>query len=150
MKLKLALLTVLSILPKFMSYKIPSLDTVTPKILNINHAIHEKYNVLGTSKYYFEPNVFSIIDNYYYKEHHETMGRTSVKFVSSLLPKLDSIGGNILHANNELIDILLNNPHIPHEIQKEIILKFIKFAQYGDEFGSFLLQQYYEFVSHNL
>ena len=78
------------------------------------------------------------------------MGRTSVKFVSSLLPKLDSIGGNILHANNELIDILLNNPHIPHEIQKEIILKFIKFAQYGDEFGSFLLQQYYEFVSHNL
>lgn len=150
MKVKWGLLSVFAGLPSFMGYTIPPLDTVTPQLLALNHEIHEKYNVLGTSKHYFEPNVFSIIDNYYYKEHHETMGRSSVKFVSSLLPKLDSIGGNILHANNELIDILLNNPHIPHEIQKEIILKFIKFAQYGDECGSFLLQQYYEFVSQNL
>jgi hypothetical protein len=141
MKIKWGLLSVFAGLPSFMGYTIPPLDTVTPQLLALNHEIHEKYNVLGTSKHYFEPNLFSIIDDYYYKEHHETMGRSSVKFVSSLLPKLDSIGGNILHANNELIDILLKNQYIPHEMQKEIILKFIKFAQYGDECGSFLLKK---------
>ena len=107
MKVKWGLLSVFAGLPSFMGYTIPPLDTVTPQLIAVNHEIHKKYNVLGASRQYFEPNLFSIIDDYYYKYHHETIGRSNVKFVSSLLPKIDSVAGYILHANNKIIDYTL-------------------------------------------
>ena len=73
MKVKWGLLSVLACLPSLMGYRIPALDTVTPQLLAVNHEIHKKYNVLGASRQYFEPNLFSIIDDYYYKEHHEML-----------------------------------------------------------------------------
>ena len=140
----------LSIMLNVNSFKIPQSKIEISKFFDINHNIHEQYNALGDKKQWFEPNMFSIIDNYHDSLGHDTIGRSSVKLISSLLPKVDSIGGHILHANNMIIDYTLNNEYIPHELQKEIILKFIKIAQYGDNMGSSLLQSYYEFVSNSL
>ena len=66
--------------------------------------------------------------------------------ISSFLPKVDTIGHKVLHANNEFIVRILAENHITDEMKKAIILFSIKIAQHGDNFGSFLLQVYYDIV----
>lgn len=69
-----------------------------------------------------------------------------VKSISSLLPKLDSIAPQILHANDQIIDFTLNSNWIPPNLQKQIVLNSIKFSQFGDNMGSNFLQMYYDLV----
>jgi hypothetical protein len=69
-----------------------------------------------------------------------------VKSISSLLPKLDSIAPQILHANEQIIEATLNNNWIPSEFQKKIVLGSIKYSQFGDNMGSHFLQMYYDLV----
>ena len=73
-----------------------------------------------------------------------------VRGISSLLPHVDSIGHNILHANNEFISGIFDNDLIPYEHKKEIILLSIRLAQMGDDMGSHLLQLYYDIVDKSL
>ena len=70
--------------------------------------------------------------------------------ISSFLPEFDQIGHNVLHANNEFISYILSLDYVNDVIKKEIILTSIKFAQYGDDFGSYLLQMYYDIVNYSL
>jgi hypothetical protein len=75
------------------------------------------------------------------------IGKKIVLEVSSVLPKVDSIGHKVLHANNEFIaNVLALDDNVPHDAKKQIILFSIKMAQYGDDMGSVLLQQYYDMV----
>ena len=69
-----------------------------------------------------------------------------VKTISSLLPKLDSIAPQILHANDQIIDCTLNSNWLPADLQKKIVLNSIKFSQFGDNMGSNFLQMYYDLV----
>ena len=127
-------------------------------LLTINNKIYEHYDKLGESKQYFEPNLFSTIHamNETPDVYHrfldkielldQTVGKETVKFVSAALPHVDQIGHQILHANNIYINDILNNPSIPHDIQKQLILISIKLAQYGDDMGSELLKLYYSLV----
>ena len=138
------------------SFRLNAIDTTA--INNINEKIYEQYDRLGEYKGYFEPNMFSTIHHMtdkteVYKKITDTIeivnhnvGKESVKFISSALPHVDSIGHQILHANNIYINNVLNNPNIPHDIQKMLILASIKLAQYGDDMGSELLKLYYNIV----
>ena len=76
----------------------------------------------------------------------KTSGKILVEKISALLPKVDSIGHNVLHANNEFIDYILNNTNYSDIMKKNIILASIKLAIIGDQFGSELLQLYYNIV----
>ena len=78
------------------------------------------------------------------------LGQAVVRYVSSYLPKVDSIGHNILHANNEFISDVLNNHMLSPQLQKNIILASIKLAQMGDDMGSHMLQWYYNIVDYSL
>lgn len=69
-----------------------------------------------------------------------------VKSISSLLPKLDCIAPQILHANDQIIDAALNSDWLPADLQKRIVLNSIKFSQFGDNVGSYFLQMYYDLV----
>lgn len=86
-------------------------------------------------------NVYDHIEN-----SEKIIGKFIVTQISTLLPKVDSVGHNVLHANNEFITTILNNHILSHEHQKFIILSSIKLAQYGDDMGSHLLQVYYDLV----
>ena len=131
-------------------------------IVNANEKIYEKYDNLGEYKEYFEPNLFSTIHHLVDKSNiyqeinknielfNQQAGKETVKFVSSALPHVDSIGHQILHANNIYINNILTNPNIPHDIQKMLILASIKLAQYGDDMGSELLKMYYNLVDNCL
>jgi hypothetical protein len=69
-----------------------------------------------------------------------------VKSISSLLPYADGVGHQVLHANNEFINKIINADYIPHDIKGHIILFSIRLAQMGDEFGGHILQLYYDIV----
>ena len=75
-----------------------------------------------------------------------TVGKKVVLQISSILPKVDTIGHDILHANNQFVVEVLSNDSMSIEFKKTIILLSIKLAQYGDDLGSFFLQQYYNIV----
>lgn len=73
------------------------------------------------------------------------LGKMIVEQISSWLPHVDSIGHNILHANNEFVSLVLNS-HMSEPAKKQIVLLSIKMAQMGDDMGSHLLQMYYDIV----
>ena len=77
---------------------------------------------------------------------NKKLGRFIVNYISSLLPKVDSIGHNVLHANNIFISDVLGSEIIPENLKREIILASIKLAIYGDNAGSHLLELYYNIV----
>ncbi len=99
-------------------------------------------------------NIFDNLDSSHFKsflEHTEKdIGKFTVLKISSFLPNFDTIGHNILHANNEFVVQVLANPHISESFKKDLILTAIKLAQHGDDFGSQLLQMYYDIVDYSL
>jgi len=80
----------------------------------------------------------------------KAIGKYVVMKVSALLPNFDSIGHKILHANNEFVSKILLDTKLPDELKKDLILFSIKMAQNGDDFGSYLLQMYYDIVNNSL
>ncbi len=80
-------------------------------------------------------------------EVKQEMGKEAVLQLSSLLPKLDTVGHDILRANHDFIQDVLHNELLNHEAKKTAILWSIKLAQYGDDMGSHVLQKYYDIVN---
>lgn len=92
-------------------------------------------------------NIPNILDNFLdITVQEKYIGRIIVEKISALLPHVDSIGHNILHANNEFINYILEHNLFSDETKKSIILGSIRLAQYGDDAGSHLLQLYYNIV----
>ena len=84
-------------------------------------------------------------------EHMKSaLGKQFVINLSSLLPKVDTIGHDVLKANNRFIVDVLSYQNVPDDVKKHIILSSIKLAQYGDDLGSVFLQQYYNLVDRFL
>lgn len=102
-----------------------------------------KYHLLPQPHSFF-PFTASNIEKW---EHfQEEKGKDIVLSVSSMLPKFDTVGHNILSANHDFIQDVLGNTQLDHETKKSIILFSIKLAQYGDDMGSIILQKYYNLV----
>tara|TARA_Y100000389_G_C17404830_1_gene487465 strand:- start:324 stop:848 length:525 start_codon:yes stop_codon:yes gene_type:complete len=77
---------------------------------------------------------------------NEDIRQNIVLTISSSLPKFDSVGHKILSANYRFIYSILHNDILSPESKKTIILDSIKLAQMGDDFGSHILQVYYNLV----
>ncbi len=98
----------------------------TPKIIMINEcnpSIQFINNIIPPNKY----------------EH-------LVKSITSFLPKVDGIGGLVLHMNDVLINYILNIDILPPNIKKSLILLMINISQMGDSAGHSILQYYYDIV----
>jgi hypothetical protein len=74
------------------------------------------------------------------------LGKLIVEKISALLPRVDTIGHNVLHANNEFIDYILNDTNLSEIMKKKIVLMSIQLAIMGDNMGSTFLQLYYDIV----
>ena len=73
-------------------------------------------------------------------------GEKIVKSITEFLPTADGIAPHVLHANEYMINVLLNNDNIPMHIKKELILNVIKISLFGDSVGSHMLHMYYDLV----
>ena len=72
-----------------------------------------------------------------------------VKVSTAILPQFDSIGHHVLHANQVLINKLLES-NIDPLFKKKMILQVIDFTKQGDEMGGKILQDYYNFIDYLL
>lgn len=87
---------------------------------------------------------------YYIEAKEKAFGKFAVMKISAFLPHFDQIGHKILHANNEFVYKVLSMRELPEALKKDLILTSIKMAQHGDDFGSYLLQMYYDIVDKSL
>ena len=69
---------------------------------------------------------------------------------SFLLPKIDIFGHKILEQNRILIEKITHMDNISIELKKELLLSVIKFTEYGDSFGNFVLKNYEHLISYLL
>ena len=74
-------------------------------------------------------------------------GEKIVKLITEFLPTADGIAPHVLHANEAMINLLLNSDSIPIDLKKQLILNVIKISMFGDSIGSSMLQIYYELVN---
>ena len=130
--------------------------------LNINkHSLNN--NIIYKKKEYKNPINIKMIDKNNFLDfeifnkiaNYETpggkkIGQILVEKISSTLPYVDNIGHKVLHANGKLINAILDNNILDHSLKKKIILLSIELAQSGDNFGSELLQFYYDLVDKML
>tara|TARA_B100001142_G_C14148710_1_gene583643 strand:- start:462 stop:857 length:396 start_codon:yes stop_codon:yes gene_type:complete len=93
---------------------------------------------------------FPFVDTGHMMELKTETGKKAVLQVSSFLPKVDGVGHQILSANHDFIQDVLHNDVLTHNAKKAVILASIRLAQYGDDMGSLILQQYYNFVDASL
>ena len=70
-----------------------------------------------------------------------------VKKITGFLTSVDGFGGYVLHANDVLINMILNNDLLKMETKKSIVLFFIQMSQNGDATGSHILQFYHDIVN---
>ena len=74
-------------------------------------------------------------------------GTDLVKFSTSFLPKVDSIGHTVLHLNEVVVSYLIDNSILDEATKKNLILYVIHLAQNGDAYGSKILETYYDLVN---
>lgn len=72
-----------------------------------------------------------------------------VKSSTAILPQFDSIGHHVLHANEVLINKLLEL-NLDPSIKKKLILQVIDMTRQGDEMGGKILQDYYDLIDYLL
>ena len=115
---------------------------------NLNTFKKVSQNNINNVKLLNKEDSYNILDNLLHTKFYngKESGRIIVEQISSFLPKVDSIGHNVLHANNEFINYILEHNIFDDVTKKNIILLSIKMAQMGDNFGSDLLQLYYDIV----
>ena len=103
-------------------------------------------------------STFKLIDSYcvadlitilHLPKMNSDLAVSLVKSSTAVLPQFDSIGHHVLHANEVLINKLLElnlNPGI----KKKLILKVIDMTREGDEMGGKILQDYYDLIDYLL
>lgn len=122
---------------------------ILPDAQNHQHLLNHPFinpfsGVKSPSEIIYEIQTFEPLKHI--EKLEKIVGYNIVKTISSILPHVDSIGHKILHADNEFITHIINMNSIPHDVKGQIILLSIKFAQYGDNFGTKILQLYYDIV----
>ena len=80
---------------------------------------------------------------------HPEYAVSLVKVSTAILPQFDSIGHQVLHANQVLINKLLES-NIDYSLKKKLILQVIDLTRQGDEMGGKILQDYYNFIDYLL
>jgi len=123
------------------SFNCFSINTLhKPQINTIN-----TINIINTPKIVMlkecKPSI-DFITNVVPPDKHEQL----VKSITSFLPKVDGIGGFVLHMNDVLINYILHVDLLSPNIKKSLILLIINISQMGDAAGHTILQYYYDLV----
>ena len=80
---------------------------------------------------------------------HPDTAISIIKSSTAILPQFDSVGHHVLHANEVLINKLLEL-NLDPSIKKKLILQVIDMTRRGDEMGGKILQDYYDLIDYLL
>lgn len=81
---------------------------------------------------------------------HDKIGEVLVRMTTSALPRFDSVGHHVLHANEVLVSKILDNTYLDLDTKKQVILWVINIAKHGDEMGSHILDWYSKLIGNVL
>lgn len=123
---------------------------VEPGIYNPFHNIPNIHDKISSVSFSISKPLETEQFQSYIDAKEKAFGKLAVMKISAFLPHFDQIGHKVLHANNEFVYKILSMKELPETIKKDLILSSIKMAQYGDDFGSYLLQMYYDIVDKSL
>ena len=126
------------------SFNCFSINTLHKPQINTINTINT-INIINTPKIVMlkecKPSI-DFITNVVPPDKHEQL----VKSITSFLPKVDGIGGFVLHMNDVLINYILHVDLLSPNIKKSLILLIINISQMGDAAGHTILQYYYDLV----
>ena len=90
----------------------------------------------------------SIIPPSQFIRQHPLVAVKAVNFLTHKLPMLDTFGHKNLELNDQLIPLIMNNPELSSPLKADLVTGLIRFSQFGDNFGSWILSHYLELITY--
>tara|TARA_B100000524_G_scaffold264357_1_gene144475 strand:- start:553 stop:894 length:342 start_codon:yes stop_codon:yes gene_type:complete len=91
---------------------------------------------------------YSLIPPSQFIHQHPIIATNTINFFTSKLPMLDTFGHKNLEFNEKVIPSILNNNNLPTPIKIELVTDLIKFSQFGDNFGSWIIEHYLQIITY--
>ena len=96
----------------------------------------------------YSRNINSFIQPSKFLSHNPKIASNTINILTKKLPMLDQFGHKNLEFNEKIIPYLLHNNIIPSQIKVTLITDLIKFSQFGDNFGSWVLDHYLQIITY--
>tara|TARA_Y100000991_G_C21964781_1_gene346291 strand:+ start:193 stop:531 length:339 start_codon:yes stop_codon:yes gene_type:complete len=96
----------------------------------------------------FLQNTTSLIQPSNFLSQHPIIAKNTINILTTKLPMLDQFGHKNLEFNEKAIPYILNSNIIPPPIKVEVITDLIMFSQFGDNFGSWILDHYLKIITY--
>ena len=93
-------------------------------------------------------NINSLIQPSSFLQKHPIIAANAINTLTKKLPMLDQFGHKNLEFNEKAIPYILNSHIIPTPIKVEVITDLVKFSQFGDNFGSWILDHYLQIITY--
>ena len=71
----------------------------------------------------------------------------TIEYLTDKLPMLDTFGHKNLEFNQKVVPYILNSD-LPNYIKTESVTGLIRFSQYGDNFGGWILDNYLKIITY--
>ena len=80
--------------------------------------------------------------------NHPLLAVKGINFLTHKLPMIDTFGHKNLELNDKLIPLILDNTQLSTPLKAELVTGLVKFSQFGDNFGSWILSHYLELITY--
>ena len=92
--------------------------------------------------------ISSLVPPSQFINNHPLLVVKSINFLTHKLPTLDTYGHKNLELNDKLIHLILDSSQLSTPLKAELITGLVKFSQFGDNFGSWILSHYLELITY--
>ena len=108
-----------------------------------------KYNCILSLLILFQvKQIYPLIPPSQFIHNHPKLAIDTINYLTTKLPMLDTVGHKNLEFNKEVIPTILNNENIPTFIKSEAVTGLIKFSQFGDNFGGWVIENYLQIITY--
>lgn len=97
---------------------------------------------------FFIQNNLSLITPSQFIHQHPVIATNTINYLTNKLPTLDTFGHKNLVFNQNTIPSILNSNILPVPIKVELVTGLIKFSQFGDNFGSWIIEHYLLIITY--
>lgn len=92
--------------------------------------------------------ISSLIPPSQFIHNHPLLAVKGINFLTHKLPMIDTFGHKNLELNDNLIPLILDSHQLSTPLKAELVTGLVKFSQFGDNFGSWILSHYLELITY--